>query len=131
MKKDNTVYHLEQFVRTLLHKNTIFTIKKVYEYDTFPAYSIISKDHTGFEEEWQEKFEEVFNMFQNTIEHTLQMANLMDNKIAIQIDWTIPGYREGCKGTILWCHKDLMDGFFFGCNPNTYVKDNLNITFGL
>lgn len=129
MRSDNTVYNMESFIRTLLHVNTNFTIKKVYEYDTFPAYSIISKNDSHFDEEWQEKFEDVFNRFQKNLEYVLESHNLMDNKIGVVLEYQIPGFRQGCVGTILWCHKDWNDGFFFGCNPNTYVKDNLNITF--
>ena len=120
---------MEMFIRTLLHINTNFTIKKVYKYDTYPAYPIISRNESGFEEEWQEKFEDVFNRFKKNLEYVLKSNNLMDNKIAVQIEYQIPSFRQGCVGTILWCHKDWTDGFFFGCYPNSYVKDGLNISF--
>lgn len=123
---------LESFFRTLLHVDTTFTIRKVYQYDTYPGYTLLAKrNETQFEEEWMEKLETTFEMFKKNLERVLLHHNLLDNKIGVVIDFQIPGFRNGMCGTILWCHKDFRDGFFLGCNPNTYIKDNLEITFHL
>jgi len=123
---------LESFFKTILHVNTNFTIRKVYQYDTYPGHYLLAKHNEDmFEEEWMEKFERTFNMFKRSIEFALQNNGLLDNKIGVVIDFQVPGFRNGMCGTILWCHKDFRDGFFLGCNPNIYIKDNLNIQFHL
>lgn len=127
------------FLKSLLHSETKFTIVKVYQYDTFPGWPILDAEtHYGktwddftnhFSEEWMEEFEDQFNKFRKAIEKALDSKGLNDNKIGVVVDYNIPGYRTGIHGSILWCHKDWHDGFFFGCNPNSYVKEELNIPF--
>ena len=130
MKRDK---ELEMFFRTVLHRDTLFTIKKVYQYDTFPGYALLAgEDRLNgeffFDNDEDEKFLKVFKMFREMLEYKLEKANLMDNKIAVEIEFQIPGYRQGYIGQLLWCHKDMRNGFFIGCNPNKYVKET-NIEF--
>jgi uncharacterized membrane protein len=117
------------FFKSLFGRNVNFTVTKVYQYDTFPGWALLDKDDEHFSEEWMEQFENHFNQFKSSLEKVLRRNNLMDNKIGVVIEYNIPGYRTGIHGTLLWCHKDWHDGFFFGCNPNSYVKDGLNIQF--
>lgn len=130
---------LISFFKSLLKSDTKFTIVKVYQYDTFPGWPLLAANTRfgqtwddvsyDFHEEWMEDFEDRFNRFRKNLERVLQNNNLLDNKIGVVIEYNIPGFRTGVHGTLLWCHKDAHDGFFLGCNPNSYVKDNLNIEF--
>ena len=52
---------LEMFFRTVLHRNTLFTIKKIYQYDTYPGYALLAgEDRLNgdffFDNEEDEKF---------------------------------------------------------------------------
>ena len=125
---------LEMFFRTVLHRDTLFTIKKIYQYDTYPGYALLAGEdiYNGdflFDNNEDKKFSTVFKKFRETLEYKLEKANLMDNKIAVELEFQIPGFRQGCIGQLLWCHKDMRNGFFIGCNHNGYIKDNLEIQF--
>lgn len=130
MKRDR---ELEMFFRTVLHRDTLFTIKKVYQYDTYPGYALLAgEDRLNgeffFDNDEDKKFSTVFKRFREMLEYKLEKANLMENKIAVELEFQIPSFRQGCIGQLLWCHKDMRNGFFLGCNHNGYVKET-NIEF--
>lgn len=126
----NTFDNIESLLRTVLHRDTTFTIRKVYQYDTYPGWPLLAKNRERWEDKELAHFETVFTYFKNSIEHALKKEGLLDNKIAVVVDFNIPGFFTGSYGTLIWCHKDGIDGFFFNCHPmSKYVKDNLSIEF--
>lgn len=121
-----------KFLESLLSDGTLFTIRRVYQYTTFPGYTLLGysdEKDLQFDEPWMKLFEDQIIKFKEQIENVLRHANLMDNKIGVVLDFKIKNWRNGMCGTVIWCHKDLRNGFFFSCIPDTYVKDNLNIEF--
>jgi len=123
------------FFEDLFRKGTVFTVRRVYQYDTFPGYALLAyndkvDDELRFDEPWMKLYEKQLLQFKKLIEKALMNPiHLLDNKIGVVVDFKIPNYRNGRCGTLLWCHKDWHNGFFFSCSPNTYIKDNLNIEF--
>ena len=121
-----------KFLESLLSDGTLFTVRRVYQYTTFPGYTLLGysdEKSLRFDEPWMKLFEDQIIKFKEQIENVLRHANLMDNKIGVVLDFKIKNWRNGMCGTVIWCHKDLHNGFFFSCIPDTYVKDNLNIEF--
>lgn len=123
-----------RFLESLLSDGTQFTVRRVYQYDTFPGYTLLGyddRDEDGlrFDEPWMKLFEDQVLKFKEQIENALMHASLLDNKIGVVLDFKIKNWRNGMCGTVMWCHKDHHNGFFFSCAPNTYVKDNLNVEF--
>lgn len=120
-------YEIESFIRSTLHRDTVFTIKTVYQYDTYPGWCLLQLEE---DEDYNNvQFGVIMHRFVEAIRYKLRKVNLMDNKIGVELKWQIPGFRDGHIGTIYYCYKDGKHSLCLGCVPSKYVKHDLNIKF--
>lgn len=121
-------YEVEGFISSTLHRNTEFTIKTVYQYDTYPSWRILELDDNN-DDFYKVQFGVIMHRLAEAIRYELRKVNLMDNKIGVELKWRTPGFRDGQIGTIYYCYKDGKHSLCFGCAPSKYVKHDLDIKF--
>ena len=112
-------------IQMLLCPKTQFKIKRVYGYATYPGYPLLlarqesANYNYKMDDEEFEQYTEEFNNFSKQLEKTLRHHGVADNKIAVELEFALGEH----IGTIFWCYKDSVAGFFFTCRPvSKYVR---------
>lgn len=127
--KTNYEFEVEGFLRSILHRNTEFTIKTVYQYDTYPFWHLCEVEEEESGDYNAIPFGWVMHYLATTINQELRKVGLLDNKIGVELEYHVPGFRNGAIGTIYYCYKDNVYRLCLGCNPSKYIKHDLDIKF--